>query len=139
MKRFNAYFVRSRKREIVYRRYVVFQYLRNCKGMTLTEIAKASSFNHATIIHGLKQFDNMIKTKDKEFFIITKDIGGNLLPEYYMDNKKVDYNLRKKVNLKLQQFGVDASDRYAICGKFGDRTFTVDGFHQFIQELTQEK
>jgi len=139
MKRFEKYFVKSRKRHVVYRRYVVFYYLRYCKDMTLSEIGKASGFDHATVIHGLKQFDNMMKMNDKEFFRITKDIGRNLLPEIYYNTVKIDYDLRKIVNLKLNQFGVDASDKYAICGKVGERTFTVDGFHQFINDIIQAR
>ena len=132
MKRFENYFTKSRDRETVYRRYTVFYYLRKAKGMTLKEIGNASGFDHATVIHGIKQFENMTSVKDKEFMRITKDIGGNLLPDIYLSKKNIDLKLEQKINIELQRMGVDASDKFGIIGSIGDRVFTVDGFKQFI-------
>ena len=50
---------KSRKREVVYRRIYLFKYLQQMEGLTLTAIGKMFNKDHATVIHGLKTFDNV--------------------------------------------------------------------------------
>ena len=137
MRRFKNYFVKSRKREIVARRYVVFYYLYKIKRMTYHQIADGSNFDHATVIHGVQNATHFLNVKDREFMSITRDIGRNLLPEFYKDSEKmeIDNPLQDKIKDSLKNMGVDAEDKYAICGQIGDRTFTVDGFTNFINKL----
>jgi len=51
--------VKCRKREFVYRRVYLFKYLQQMEGMTLTAIGELFDLDHATVIHGLKTFDNV--------------------------------------------------------------------------------
>ena len=51
--------VKCRKREFVYRRVYLFKYLQQMEGMTLTAIGELFELDHATVIHGLKTFDNV--------------------------------------------------------------------------------
>ena len=50
---------KSRKREVVYRRIYLYKYLQQMEGLTLTAIGKMFNKDHATVIHGLKTFDNV--------------------------------------------------------------------------------
>ena len=50
---------KSRKREVVYRRIYLFKYLQQMEGLTLTAIGKMFNKDHATVIHGLRTFDNV--------------------------------------------------------------------------------
>ena len=51
--------VKSRKREIVYRRIYLFRYLKQMEGMSLISIGKMFNRDHSTVIHGLRTFDNV--------------------------------------------------------------------------------
>ena len=55
---------RCRKREIVYKRNYLFKYLVN-SGYNLSETGRAFNKDHATVIHGLKQYELF---KDDELF-----------------------------------------------------------------------
>jgi len=46
----------KRYQHIVYARYYAQHYLREVKGFKLVEIGKSMGKNHASMIHGLKQF-----------------------------------------------------------------------------------
>lgn len=50
---------KSRRRDIVYRRIYLFKYLQQMEGLTLTAIGKLFNRDHATIINGLRTFDNV--------------------------------------------------------------------------------
>ena len=51
--------VKSRKREVVYRRIYLFRYLKQMEGMSLISIGKMFNRDHSTVIHGLRTFDNV--------------------------------------------------------------------------------
>ena len=134
---FQEYFVKSRKAEYLYKRYAIFYYLRYKKNMTLTDIGLMSGFDHSTIVNAIGRAKQYYNNRDKLFLKLSKDIGRNLLPEFYKDSEKmeVDNPLQDKIKESLKIMGVDAEDKYAICGQIGDRTFTVEGFTNFIQKL----
>jgi len=133
---FEKYFIRTRKREIVYNRYVIFYYLSKVKKMTLKNIGNKSGYDHATVIHAIKKVDEMLH-RDRYFMEVTHNVGNKLMPELWKQPKEIeDQDLSRKINIQLQRMGVDASDKYAICGQIGDRIFTVDGFKKFINDLT---
>jgi hypothetical protein len=50
---------KCRKREVVYRRIYLFKYLQQMEGLTLTAIGNIFNKDHATVIHGLRTFDNV--------------------------------------------------------------------------------
>jgi len=54
---------KSRKREIVYSRFIFYRLMRN-KNHSLEKIGSFLDKDHATVIHGLKQFDNLIEYED---------------------------------------------------------------------------
>ena len=57
---------KNRKREIVYRKIYLFRKLRE-DGHTLKGIGKLFKMNHATILHGLKTYQNLTDVNDKCF------------------------------------------------------------------------
>ena len=57
---------KNRKREIVYRKIYLFRKLRE-DGHTLKGIGKLFNMNHATILHGLRTYQNLTDVNDKCF------------------------------------------------------------------------
>jgi len=57
---------KNRKREIVHRRIYLFRKLRE-DGHTLKGIGSLFNMNHATILHGLNTYKNLVETNDKLF------------------------------------------------------------------------
>ena len=58
--------IKNRKREIVHRRIYLFNQLRK-DGYTLKRIGGLFNMNHATILHGLKTFQDLTDVNDKLF------------------------------------------------------------------------
>lgn len=58
----------NRKREKVYTRYYLYQYLREGYNMSLQAIGQEFKRDHATILHGLREYK---KFKDDKYFINT--------------------------------------------------------------------
>lgn len=54
---------KSRKRELVYTRNILYKHLRN-KGMSLTAIGKQFNRDHATVLFGLNQYERLINYDD---------------------------------------------------------------------------
>ena len=54
---------KTRKRKVVYSRFIFFHLMRN-KNFSLEKIGSFLGKDHATVIHGLKQFDNLIEYED---------------------------------------------------------------------------
>lgn len=63
----------NRKRELVYKRFYMFAYLRKTYGYSLQKIGKLFSRNHATIIHGINEYEYF--KEDKLFKEITEEIS----------------------------------------------------------------
>ena len=87
---------KNRKREIIHRRIYLFQALRK-DGYTLKKIGDLFNMHHASILHGLNTYQNLIDTKDKQLKLDT---------EYYellLKNNKpnIDFHneIRKAKNL----------------------------------------
>lgn len=81
---------KNRKREIVHRRIYLFRKLRE-DGHTLKGIGSLFNMNHATILHGLNTYKNLVETKDKIFL---HDI------EYYkllLSLERPELDLRKEI------------------------------------------
>ena len=57
---------KNRKREVVYRKIYLFRKLRE-DGHTLKGIGKLFNMNHATILHGLRTYQNLTDVNDKCF------------------------------------------------------------------------
>lgn len=62
---------RSKKHKIVLVRFIICYYLRQ-KFLTFEEIGKILGRNHATIVYALKQYDNLVATKDPQFMDMLK-------------------------------------------------------------------
>ena len=54
---------KSRKRELVYTRNILYKHLRN-KGMGLNAIGKMFNRDHATVLFGLNQYERLINYDD---------------------------------------------------------------------------
>ena len=82
--------IKNRKREIVHRRIYLFNQLRK-DGYTLKRIGGLFNMNHATILHGLKTYQDLTDVNDKLFL---HDI------EYYkllLSLERPELDLRKEI------------------------------------------
>ena len=108
---------KCRKRELVYTRYVLYKYLRKYN-MTLNEIGKMFNRDHASVLFGLRQYDelnsnslyidfNIIKTDTLERLGLNpkmkpkaqlSNLESKLLScGNYMDLKRLQDELRKDI------------------------------------------
>ena len=84
---------KNRKREIIHRKIYLFTALRK-QGYALQKIGDLFNMNHASILHGLKTYQNLCDVNDKQLRIDT---------EYYElllnlpTTGKVEYDLRKEI------------------------------------------
>ena len=81
---------KNRKREIIHRRIYLFQALRK-DGYTLKRIGDLFNMHHASILHGLNTYQNLIDTKDKQL---------KLDVEYYellLKNNKPNVDLHNEI------------------------------------------
>jgi hypothetical protein len=93
---------KSRKREIVYARVL---YYRLCKDLTthsLSEIGSALKKDHATVLHGLKNYEQMILMKDKFYLEAYTKIYDKLKLNYYINHHN-DLDLKTKYYKYLHQ------------------------------------
>ena len=89
---------KSRKREIVYTRLVLFQYLRTQK-LTMYAIGDIFKKDHSTVVYGLKQYEMLDKNKKHypDFARIKEDVLMQLgLTPKLQPKAEVSY-LEKKV------------------------------------------
>ena len=91
---------KSRKRELVYTRLVLFQYLRTQK-MTMYAIGNIFNKDHSTVVYGLKQYELLDKNKKhypdfariKEDVLIQLGLTPKLKPKAevsYLERKVLD-------------------------------------------------
>lgn len=91
---------KCRKRELVYTRLVLFQYLRTQK-MTMYAIGNIFNKDHSTVVYGLKQYELLDKNKKhypdfariKEDILIKLGLTPRLRPKVqvsYLEQKLLD-------------------------------------------------
>jgi hypothetical protein len=93
---------KSRKREIVYTRLVLFQYLRTQK-LTMYAIGNIFKKDHSTVIYGLKQYEMLDKNKKHypDFARIKEDVLMQLgLTPKLQPKAEVSYLERKVLECK---------------------------------------
>ena len=54
----------TREREVVYARMIMYKVLHSFHKHTYTRIGRMFGKNHATVLHSINQFDNMIRNDD---------------------------------------------------------------------------
>ena len=85
--------IKNRKREIIHRKIYLFNALRK-EGYTLKKIGSLFNMDHASILHGLKTYQNLTDVNDKQLRIDN---------EYYelllnlQAPKQVEYNLKSEI------------------------------------------
>ncbi len=102
---------KCRKRELVYTRLVLFQYLRTQK-MTMYAIGNIFNKDHSTVVYGLKQYELLDKNKKhypdfariKEDVLIQLGLTPKLKPKAevsYLERKVLD--CKNYMDLKAMQ------------------------------------
>lgn len=73
---------KTRKQEYVYLRFVCFHFLKKKRPLiTLHEIGKSLNVNHATVVHGLRMYDKLIRYPDFRELDETVEKAIKIFPE----------------------------------------------------------
>ena len=94
----------SRKRNIVYARWMYFKLCRKYTKKPLKDIAKSLNMNHATVLHGLRNFDLLLHY-EPQYVKIYEDIKYIMNVQIKRQKGKQDPEgyYRKKYRVKLLQ------------------------------------
>ncbi len=119
----NTLNAKTRKRDIVYTRAVYFKLCRVHTQQPLSDIGKPVGRDHATVLHGLKLFDNVLVEYEKNYLElftkldqeIRKQTGKKLRHTQKLLNAEMYY--RKKYTRLLLEHR-DISQRYRNLKKF---------------------
>lgn len=113
----NAY---TRKREVVYSRYVVYNFLRKLH-MTLTEIGnmfdrsgRNGFIDHATVLHGIREYSKLKDGSYSDFEVIRKNVENELHP--LIDSQQNDFNVIQEP-IALMNISIELSKLYACNDK----------------------
>lgn len=93
--------LRSRIRHLVYARFLFFKLARDHTSHTFKDIGRFINKDHASVLHGIKQFDNVIREYEDELYEIYIKIDTicktkrklrdrDVSPEYYYKEKYKD-------------------------------------------------
>jgi hypothetical protein len=109
----NGLDVKSRKRYLIDKRSYMYKYLEITFGMSKTQIGKIFNKDHATVIHGLKSYEQNKTLKDylfnvqgliKEFPIRSE--MESIMDAFYSKNTILSH-LNEKEFLKLHRYRMD--------------------------------
>jgi|TARA_R100000482_G_scaffold124922_1_gene79929 hypothetical protein len=87
---------KSRKQELVYARAMYYKLCREYSLNSLQTIARSVNKNHATVLHGIKLFDNWICKHDKRYSKIYKNI-----------DEKIEYKFKRESRYKNKEYYKD--------------------------------
>ena len=92
----------SRRRDVVYSRAIYYKLAKDYSGKSLAKIGKAVNKDHATVIHGLKLFENVINPKWEK--------------QYYNQYIKLKIHIENKLKLQIKNIDPDRfyHDKYRI-------------------------
>ena len=79
--------VKTRKRDVIYMRCIYYKLCRDLTFESLNSIGKQVNRDHATVLHGLKTFDNIINEFwEKEYFNVYNNLKTNYneISVYYL-------------------------------------------------------
>jgi hypothetical protein len=112
---------KSRKRELIYRRAAVCNYLRNNTKMTLKKIGELlGGKDHATVLHSLKTYNDLKLYKDVVFLQEVKDIELSLYratrPDLEIYKRKMMFGETKRFNKFRQRVKATSTNRrWLLC------------------------
>jgi hypothetical protein len=93
----------TRQREVVYARMIMYKVLHSFHKHTYTRIGRMFGKNHATVLHSINQFDNMVRNDDwlnNRFHCVlseyTKEISlqNEAIADVYLKNKILESKLK---------------------------------------------
>jgi hypothetical protein len=105
----------TRRREYVYTRSVFYKLAKTHTNQSLSAIGRSIKKDHATVLHGLKIFDAIIKTYEKEMYskyakidnelhFTLRTAGKYASPATYYKEKAVNYALEvRELRKQLQE------------------------------------
>lgn len=82
--------VRSRKRELVYYRYVYFKLAREHSYSALSDIGALIGRDHSTVLHGIKVFNDVVSVYEYDVYKIYNKISDICKGRRYISEKYVN-------------------------------------------------
>ena len=101
----------TREREVVYARMIMYKVLHSFHKHTYTRIGRMFGKNHATVLHSINQFDNMVRNDDwlnNRFNCVlseyTKEISlqNEAIADVYLKNKILESKLNAQKRIIRQ-------------------------------------
>lgn len=101
----------NRSREVVYARMIMYKVLHSFHKHTYTRIGRMFGKNHATVLHSINQFDNMVRNDDwlnNRFHCVlseyTKEISlqNEAIADVYLKNKILESKLKAQKRIIRQ-------------------------------------
>jgi len=102
---------KTRKREVVYARMIMYKVLKSFHKHTATSIGRMFGKNHATILHSINQFDNMVSYDDwlnNRFHCVmseyTKEISlqKEIIADVHLKNKILESKVKTQKRIIRQ-------------------------------------
>ncbi|MDC0859756.1 helix-turn-helix domain-containing protein [Candidatus Pelagibacter sp.] len=102
---------KTRKREVVYARMIMYKVLKSFHKHTATSIGRMFGKNHATILHSINQFDNMVSYDDwlnNRFHCVmseyTKEISlqNEIIADVHLKNKILESKVKTQKRIIRQ-------------------------------------
>tara|TARA_R110000787_G_scaffold94579_1_gene197325 strand:+ start:413 stop:817 length:405 start_codon:yes stop_codon:yes gene_type:complete len=96
---------KSRKRELVYARAIYFKLAKDMTKRSCDSIGKLVSRDHASVLHGIKLFDNVISEYEMEYVKIYKELRfkiGNIVGNKYKYLDPHSYYKEKYTTLLIE-------------------------------------
>ena len=84
---------KTRRRDVVYPRAIYYKLASDFSGESLASIGRTVNKDHATVIHGLKLFNNVINSKWEK--------------NYYNKYLKLKSHIENKLNLQIKRIDPD--------------------------------
>ena len=69
---------KSRKRNLVFARHLIFYFAKNKTQLTLVSIGEPFGFDHTTVLHGIQKINDYLDVKDEETCKAVVVIESNL-------------------------------------------------------------
>jgi chromosomal replication initiation ATPase DnaA len=82
--------MKTRKRELLYKRHLVMYYLRTKTKIVPLRIAEYFGMDRVSVLHSVNVVNDLKKTKNKEFIALTIELE-NELKEIFRIEKKIKY------------------------------------------------
>jgi chromosomal replication initiation ATPase DnaA len=123
---------KTRKREFVDARAMMYMVLKRVHSCTYTNIAKMFKCNHATVLHSLRSFSYIYKSDSK--FRERYDLISSAYVQCILDTTEVD-----NTNTEVNTVYAEVEKLRKEVDKYKDKLIRIEEFNSMINQLPKHK